>query len=294
MLGPLLFSLFINDLPSIVRSPLVLFADDANIYHSIQSDEDYQLLQQDLDNLYKWSEDWQLCFNVTKCKVLHIGFNQHNRVYRLGSDCITSSTVEKDLGILVDNKLKFHEQCSAVVAKANRLLGVIRWSFDCTNAEMILRLYKSLIRPVIEYGNIIWGPFYAMDQQAIEEVQHRATKIIPELRHYSYQERLQRLSLPSLVHRWLRGEMIFLYQQTHQYFNIDINSLLHYQSSITRGHCYQIYKPHSQTFCRANFFTVRTINDWNNLPVNAVECSSINLFKNLIDNYWTNKQYEIV
>ena len=138
VLGPLLFSLFVNNLPSIVRSPLVLFADDAKIYHSIQSDEDYQLLQQDLDNLYKWSKDWQLCFNVTKCKVLHIGSNQHNRVYRLGSDCITSSTVEKDLGILVDNKLKFHEQCSAVVAKANRLLGVIRRSFDCTNAEMIL------------------------------------------------------------------------------------------------------------------------------------------------------------
>ena len=90
-----------------------------------------------------------ICFNVTKCKVLHIGSNQHCREYRLGSDCITSSTVEKDLGILVDNKLKFHEQCSAVVAKANRLLGVIRRSFDCTNVEMILRLYKSLIRPVI-------------------------------------------------------------------------------------------------------------------------------------------------
>ena len=91
--------------------------------------------------------------------MLHIGSNHHYRVCRLGSDCITSSTVEKDLGILVNNKLKFHEQCSAVVVKANRLLGMIRRSFDCTNAEMILRLYKSLIRPVIEYGNIIWGPF---------------------------------------------------------------------------------------------------------------------------------------
>ena len=155
VLGPLLFSLFVNDLPSIVRSPLVLFADDAKIYHLIQSDEDYQLLQQDLDNLYKWSKDWQLCFSVTKCKVLHIGYNQRYREYRLGSDCITSSSVEKNLGILVDSKLKFHEQCSAVVAKANRLLGVIRRSFDCTNSEMILRLYKSLVRPVIEYGNII-------------------------------------------------------------------------------------------------------------------------------------------
>ena len=107
--------------------------------------------------------------------MLHIGSNQHYRVYRLGSDCITSSSVEKDLGILVDNKLKFHEQCSAVVAKANKLLGMIRQSLDYTNAEMILRLYKSLVRPVMDNGNIIWGPYYVMDQQAIEKVQHRAT-----------------------------------------------------------------------------------------------------------------------
>ena len=133
---------------------------------------------------------------------------------------ITSSSVEKDLEILVDNKLKFHEQCSAVVAKANKLLGMIRQSFDYTNAEMILRLYKSLVRPVIEYGNIIWGPYYVMDQQAIKKVQRRATKIIPELRHYSYQESLQKLSLPSLVHRRLRGEMIFLYLLIHQYTSI--------------------------------------------------------------------------
>ena len=133
-----------------------------------------------------------------------------------------------------------------------------------------------------------------MDQQSIEKVQRRATKIIPELRHYFYQERLQRSSLPSLVHRWLRGETIFLYQLTHQYFNIDFTSLLQYQSSITKGHCYKIYKPHAQTFCHANFFTVRTINNWNNLPESVVECLSLYLFKNFIDKYWTNKQYVIV
>ena len=82
----------------------------------------------------------------------------------------------------------------------------------------------SLVRSVIEYGNIIWGPYYVMDQQAIEKVQHRATKIILELRHCSYQECLQMLSL-SLFHGQLRGEIIFLYQLTHQYFNIDITSL---------------------------------------------------------------------
>jgi len=104
---------------------------------------------------------------VTKCKVLHIGFNQDYKEYRLGRDIIASSNVERDLGILVD-KLKFHEQCSAVIAKANKLLGMICQYFEYTNTDMILCLYKSLIQPVIEYGNIIWGLYYIMDQQAIE------------------------------------------------------------------------------------------------------------------------------
>ena len=159
-------------------------------YHSIKSDDDYQQLQKDLDNLFQWSQDWQLSFNVTKCKVLHIGLNQYHRQYRLGRDVITVSDVERDLGILVDHKLKFHEQCSSAIAKANKLLAIIRRSFEYINTEMLLCLYKSLVRPVIEYGNIIWGPHDIMDQQAIEKVQRRATKLIPELRQFTYQERL--------------------------------------------------------------------------------------------------------
>ena len=144
VLGPLLFNIFINDLPSVVQSELVLFADDAKIYRTIQSDDDYLQLQQDLDNLFLWSCEWQLCFNVDKCKILHIGSNQHYRQYRLGGDFITVSDVEKDLGILIDNKLTFHKQCSTAVTKANKLLGIIRRSFEYINADTMLCLYKSL------------------------------------------------------------------------------------------------------------------------------------------------------
>ena len=68
------------------------------------------------------------------------------------------------------------------VAKANKLLGMIYRSFEHTNQFLILHLYKSLIRPVIEYANIIWGLHYITDQRAIEKIQWRATKLIPELR----------------------------------------------------------------------------------------------------------------
>ena len=204
-----------------------MFADDAKVFHTIRSEDDYLKLQQDLDNLFLWSCEWQLGFNVDKCKVLHIGSNQHNRQYRLGGDFIAVSDVERDLGILIDNKLTFHKQCSSAVAKANKLLGIIRRSFEYINVDMMLSLYKSLIRPVIEYGNIIWGPHYVIDQQAIEKIQRRATKLFSELKHDSYQEHLFKLSLPSLAYRRQRGDMIFLYQLINQCFNVDITDLVH-------------------------------------------------------------------
>ena len=95
-----------------------------------------------------------------------IGSNQLIRQYRLGGDFIAVSDVERDLGILIDNKLTFHKQCSSAITKANKLLGIIRRSFEYINVDMMLCLYKSLIRPVIEYGIIIWGPHYVIDQQA--------------------------------------------------------------------------------------------------------------------------------
>ena len=157
---------------------------------------------------------------------------------------------------------------------------------------MLLCLYKSLIRPIIEYGNVIWGPHYVIDQQSIEKIQHRATKLIPELRHDSYQERLSKLSLPSLVYRRQRGDLIFLYQLINQHFNIDINDFFRYQTyTTTRGHNYKIYKPHAKRFCRVNFFTLRTINNWNSLPASVVESATVNSFKISLDSFWSYKHY---
>ena len=78
--------------------------------------------------------------NVDKCKVLHIGSNQHYRQYRLGGDFITVSDAEKDLSILIDNKFTFHKQCSTAVNKANKLLGIIRRSFAYINAALSIQI----------------------------------------------------------------------------------------------------------------------------------------------------------
>ena len=118
----------------------------------------------------------------------------------------------RDLGILIDSKLKFHIHTNTVVKKAYRVLGLICKSFECKDSDVMVQLYKTLVRPIIEYNNVLWGPFYVLDNQKTERVQRKATRIIPSISHLSYYDRLRHLNLPSLQHCQRRGDLIYLYQ----------------------------------------------------------------------------------
>ena len=90
--------------------------------------------------------------------------------YNIQGTTISSSNIIKDLGIHVDNNLKFHAHAASVISKANHTLGIMYKSFHFTENRMFFTLYKSLVRSVIEYGNRIWGPNYILDQQNIERI----------------------------------------------------------------------------------------------------------------------------
>ena len=113
---------------------------------------------------------------------------------------LTSTESEKDLGALVDRSLNFHSQTSAAVAKDNKLLGIIKKSFASISKKSLPLLFKTLIRPYLEYGNSFWGPQSRVDQKLIERVQRRAMKLIPELHTKTYSQRLRVLNLPSLTY----------------------------------------------------------------------------------------------
>ncbi|XP_043199278.1 uncharacterized protein LOC122368991 [Amphibalanus amphitrite] len=129
-----------------------------------------------------------------------------------------------DLGDL-DDELKFRQHASAAVAKANQILAVIRRSFVLINECTLPLLYKSLVRPHLEYGNLVWGPFNRADQKLVERVQRRATRMVANLRHLPYQERLRALKLPSLYYRRKRGDMIFTYQMFHGGVDVEVTDL---------------------------------------------------------------------
>ena len=119
------FALYINELPSLVSSKLLMFADDIKLYHTIHSPEDCLILQKDIDALLEWSNQWLLSFNVMKCKDLHIGNAPYISNYCLGRTQLEIVEDIWDLGIQVDSKLKFHTHTDIVSKKAYRVLGLI-------------------------------------------------------------------------------------------------------------------------------------------------------------------------
>ena len=195
------------------------------------------MLQNDLDLLHRWSQQWQLKFNVSKCKHIHFGPAHHHGPYYLNGTLIELDTSHSDLSILFDSHLKLHDHTAQVTTKANRILGLIKKSFDYLDPIMLTQLFSTLVRPMLEYNNAIWGPHYALDQRKIEKVQRRATRLLPQLQAKSYSERLTLLSLPSLQYRRLRGDLIFLYRILNNYFNTDFTNLYTFSNTTrTRGH----------------------------------------------------------
>ena len=155
MIGPILFIIFINDLPSEVKCNTCtnLFAYDCKLYGAVDVSNNTSKIQSDLDNLSNWSKYWQLPFNAKKCKTLHFGYHNPKIEYNLNDHILEEAHDQKDLGVIIDVELKFHQHTASVSKKANQILGLIKRSFYTRDEMTIATLYKSMVRPHLEYGN---------------------------------------------------------------------------------------------------------------------------------------------
>ena len=292
VLGPLLFLIYVNDLPEVVRSHVQLFADDTKLYRPVALPEDCRHLQQDLDALAAWSSTWQLAFNESKCHSLHLGRTNRKTAYQLGDTQLEQVTKERDLGVIVDPEMKFRHHAAAAVAKASQILAVIRRSFSLVDKTTLPLLFKTLVRPHLEYGNVVWGPFNRADQKLVERVQRRATRLVEEIRTLPYSERLRRLNLPSLYYRRRRGDMISVYQILHG--GMDVRPDIFFAPAAlrtTRGHPWKLEKPRAVSRSRRNAFSVRVVNDWNTLPLQVVASETLAQFKSQLDTHWRHLAY---
>jgi ribonuclease P/MRP protein subunit RPP40 len=158
VLGPLLFLIYINDIDECVVSRVLKFADDTKLIGVVANDEDVKTLQNDLRNLCGWSEDWLMLFNVEKCKVMHMGHNNRRNIYEMEGRKLEEVKEERDLGIIVQEDLKWGKQCLKAVKTANKVLGMIKRTFCFLSKEIVITLYKSLVRPHLEYSVQAWRP----------------------------------------------------------------------------------------------------------------------------------------
>ena len=298
VLGPILFVLFINDLPLHVKSDVYMFADDTKLYREIVYQSDIEMVQSDINNLFKWSEKWLLRFHPDKCKVVSIsGKSQQHRstnytMLTYSGSYVTLESVEseKDIGVTIDSKLNFEKHIQTQVNKANQIVGVIRRSFKYLNFKTFCLLFKSLVRPHLEYACSVWNPYKLKDIEAIENVQRRATKMLPDMKDLTYEERLRKLKLPSLRYRRLRGDMVETYKIVSGIYDKRVTKdLLPTHTSTqhqTRGHSRKLAKNRSRLDIRKHYFTNKVVEDWNSLPDSVVTAKNVKIFENRLDKLW--------
>jgi hypothetical protein len=294
VLGPILFVIFINDLPDVVNSSIKIFADDTKLFRALSSSEDEVILQQDLDSLMAWSQKWQLGFNRSKCEVLHLGRVNHRLDYQMGDSMLNTTSCVKDLGVFIDEDLKFHQHVAMAVNKASRMLGLVRATFTCLDETTVPRLFTTMVRPHLEYGNFIWHPRFRRDKVEVEKIQRRATKLVPNLKHLPYEDRIRVLSLPSLEYRRRRGDMLQVFKIMNGIDRINPGIFFSENSeSSTRGHDQKFVKKHARLGVRQSVFSQRVVNDWNSLPVNVIHSPSLNAFKSSLDKFWVKEKFNL-
>ena len=165
-----------------ISSKVLKIADDIKVFRKVTNDTYKQSLQDDPDKLVKWSEKWQMLLNFGKCKCIHIGHGNMDEEYKMEDVVLGKTTQEKDLGVTFSADMKVSEQCRIAASKGNQILGLIRRTIMYKEKQLIVPMYKAIVRPHLEYCIQAWRPYCKKDIDKLERIQRRATIMIPELR----------------------------------------------------------------------------------------------------------------
>ena len=290
VLGPTLFVCYINDLEDKIKCPLVKFADDTKLWaHSVNAESAHGL-QANINEAYSWSKKWKMSFNADKCKIMHIGRNNPKNEYYMNGTLLPKTCSERDLGIKITPELNFSSHIDLCVKKANRMLGLIGRSFTKKTVPVIINLYKSMVRPHLDYCSPFWNPYLKKDIDKIECVQRRATKMIPDLRGKTYEDRIAVLGLTTLETRRIKQDLIQLFKILRGIDYFPIENHFKFCENRNRGHSMKLVKASNTNNISKYRFCSRIVGAWNSLPTDIIESETLREFKIKLKNYMVTKE----
>ena len=288
VLGPLLFLVFINDLPECVSSSIRLFADDALLYRPVQSQDDITALHQDLTNLQEWEKKWLMKFNADKCEVLRISNKRSNILgatpYSIHGTALRTVDEAKYLGVTIHRNLSWKPHVQNICNKSNSTLGFLRRNLRKCSPKIKEQAYQTYVRPTLEYSSTVWDPHTKDLIAQIDMVQRRAARFV--MADYNQQssvtQMLQSLQWQTLYERRAHSKIIMLYRIVHGLVAIPAAPpyLFHPSSDQTRGHNQQFQQQHCRVLSYQHSFFPSTICIWNSLPITVVSAQSLDILRN--------------
>ncbi|KAK4827594.1 hypothetical protein QYF61_019496 [Mycteria americana] len=273
VLGPGLFSIFINDVDSGIKCTLSKFADDTKLSGTVDMPEGQDAIQ--TENSTRPNAESCTWVGATAC--INTGW---------GINGLRAALWRRTWG---DEKLDVSWQCTPAAWKANHILGCIKRSMASRSREVILPLYSVLVGPHLEYCAQLWSPQHRKDMDLLEQVQRRATKMIRGMEHLPCEERLRELGLFSLGKGKLWGNLIVAFQYLKGAYKKDGNRLFsRAYCNRTRGNVFKLKEGRFRLDIRKKFFTLRLVKHWNRLPREVVDAPSLETFKVRLDGALSN------
>lgn len=277
-IGPLLFILFVNDLSKSLPSQIKygIYADDLKIYARVPLHS--HLLQSAIDSVFTWSQEWNLSLNESKCTVVNFGSLSPRTQYFINGTPLSVSPSIKDLGVLMQSSLKFTDHISKITCKARAKINLLFKCFFSTDPALYCRAFTTFIRPLLEYGSVIWSPHTVTLANQLEAVQRNFSRRLFArcfLPYALYLDRIAQLSLQTLEHRRFIFDLLFLHKSVHGFYCYDHSNLFRVaplNRNLRGSHALRITLPFVPPMSHSSFPT-RVIDRWNALSAESVTSS---------------------
>nr|VZI45770.1 unnamed protein product [Spirometra erinaceieuropaei] len=287
VLGPTLFIIYVNDCVSELDCGVAMFADDIKLWSVIRTADDEEHLQANLNRLQQWSKAWLLPFNEKKCNILRVGRarSPNHMAYCLNGIPLQEVDSQKDLGVWITTSLKPSLHCTKIAKSAMSVLYLVKRAFSAFDEDCFAKVFRTFVRPQLEFAIQAWRPWTAKDLSILERVQRRATKLVAGQGSLPYATRLANLHLFPLSYRQLRGDLIQVFRIIRgqdcslvpgDFFELATTTNL-------RGHPFKLRVTGARLDTRKFFFSNRVVEAWNALPVDVVMSASVEVFKRKLD-----------